>query len=280
MTPAARTVRTVGPVLALLWLLVPLAPVLVWAGAERWTFPDLLPSAWGASGWQEAASAGLPLALLRSLALGAAVAAVATPLGVMIGRALGWRLTRHPRLVVAVLLVPLVLPPFAVAMGLDVVLIRVGLPELVSVVLLLSVVAVPYAAYTSAAGFARTSPELEAQARALGATPRQASMRVVLPAVRGPITVAALLAFLVGWSDYVVTLLVGGGQLVTAPVLLGAAASGAGNDSVVAAMALATLLPPVVLVSLAAAARARGGGRGRAGERLTETMPEQRRIRR
>lgn len=274
-----RFVQASGLVLALLWLVVPLAPVLVWAGAERWSFPDLLPRAWGVSGWTEAASSGLPLALLRSLALGLAVAAVATPLGVMTGRVLGWRLTKRPRLVVAWLLVPLVLPPFAVAMGLDVVLIRLGLPELVSVVLLLAVVAIPYTAYTSATAFARTSPELEAQARALGATPRQARLRVVLPAVRGSILVAALLAFLVGWSDYVVTLLVGGGQLVTAPVLLGAAASGSGNDSMVAAMAMATLLPPVVLVTLAGALRIRGSGHSSATDRLRETMPEQERMR-
>lgn len=271
--------QVAGLVLALLWLVVPLAPVLVWAGAERWSFPDLLPDAWGASGWRDAAAAGLPVALLRSLALGLAVAAVATPLGVMAGRVLGWRLTRRPRLVVALLLVPLVLPPFAVAMGLDVVLIRVGLPELVSVVLLLSVVAIPYTAYTSATAFARTSPELEAQARALGATPRQARLRVVLPAVRGSILVAALLAFLVGWSDYVVTLLVGGGQLLTAPVLLGAAASGSGNDSAVAAMALATLVPPVLLVTVAAL-RTGGGWRTAAADRLPETGPEQERMHR
>lgn len=274
-----RPVQIAGLSVALLWLVVPLSPVLVWAGAERWSFPDLLPATWGASGWREAASAGLPLALLRSFALGVAVAAVATPLGVMTGRVLGWRVTRRPRLVVALLLVPLVLPPFAVAMGLDVVLIRLGLPELVSVVLLLAVVAIPYTAYTSATGFARTSPELEAQARALGATPRQARLRVVLPAVRGSILVAALLAFLVGWSDYVVTLLVGGGQLVTAPVLLGAAASGSGNDSMVAAMAMATLLPPVVLVTLAGALRIRGSGHSSATGRPHETMPEQERMR-
>lgn len=252
-----RSTRAVAYVLALVWLCVPLLPVIVWAGAERWSFPDPLPQVWGSAGWRDAGSAGLPLALLRSLALGLAVSAVATPLGMMTGRVLGWRLTRRPTLVVGLLLVPLVLPPFAVAMGLDVVLIRIGLPELVSVVLLLAVVAIPYTAYTSATGFARTSPELEAQARALGATPRQARLRVVLPAMRGSILVAALLAFLVGWSDYVVTLLVGGGQLVTAPVLLGAAASGSGNDAMVAAMALATLLPPVVLVSVAAGLRRR-----------------------
>lgn len=252
-----RPARAVSVLLAVLWLVVPLLPVLVWAGAERWSFPDLLPRTWGTAGWHDAVAEGLLPALLRSLALGVAVTVVATPLGVMTGRVLGWRLTGSPRLVVGLLLVPLVLPPFAVAMGLDVVLLRVGLPELVSVVLLLAVVAVPYAAYTSATGFARTSPELEAQARALGATARQARLRVVLPALRGSIVVAALLAFLVGWSDYVVTLLVGGGQLVTAPVLLGSTAAGSGNDAMVAAMALATLLPPVLLVTAVVGRRRR-----------------------
>ena len=252
-----RALRPVALGIALLWLAVPLLPVLLWAGAERWSFPDLLPTRWGPAGWYDAVDSGLPGALLRSLGLGLAVAAVATPLGVMTGRVLGWRLTKRPRLVVGVLLVPLVLPPFAVSMGLDVALLRVGLPGLVSVVLVLAVVAVPYAAYTSATGFARTSPELEAQARALGASARQARLRVVLPAVRGSVLVAALLAFLVGWSDYVVTLLVGGGQLITAPVLLGSAASGSGNDATVAVMALATLLPPVLLVTAAAALRRR-----------------------
>lgn len=268
-----RPTHLIPLALAVLWLVVPLLPVLVWSGAERWTYPDVLPRAWGIQGWRDAGSAGLPEALLRSLVLGVAVAAVATPLGVMIGRVLGWRLTRRPRLVVGLLLVPLVLPPFAVAMGLDVVLIRIGLPELVSVVLLLAVVAIPYTAYTSATGFARTSPELEDQARALGATARQARLRVVLPAVRGSVLVAALLAFLVGWSDYVVTLLVGGGQVVTAPVVLGAAASGSGNDAMVAAMATATVLPPVLLVTIVAG---RSGRRGRRPTATDQPLAEER----
>ncbi len=273
-----RPTRAAALALATLWLVLPLLPLLVWAGAERWSYPDLLPRAWGLEGWRDAASEGLPAALLRSLALGLTVAAVATPLGVMTGRVLGWRLTRYPRLVVGLLLVPLVLPPFAVAMGLDVVLIRIGLPELVSVVLLLAGVAIPYAAYTTATGFARTSPELEAQARALGATSRQARLRVVLPAVRGSIVVAALLAFLVGWSDYVVTLLVGGGQLVTAPVLLGSAASGSGNDAMVAAMALATLLPPVLMVTAVLGLRRRDRS-SITSTALADLMPAEERMR-
>lgn len=273
-----RAIRSLSVGVALLWLVVPLMPVLLWSGADRWSFPDLLPTTWGLAGWGEAAGAGLPGALLRSAGLGLAVAVVATPLGMTAGRVLGWRLTGHPRAVVTLLLVPLVLPPFAVGMGLDVVLIRVGLPELVAVVVLLSVVAVPYTAYTSATGFARTPPELESQARALGATARQARLRVVVPAMRGSIVVSALLAFLVGWSDYVITLLVGGGRFVTAPVLLGSAAAGSGNEPMVAAMAVATLLPPVLLVTAVLTLLRRGrAGSPTAG--TAELMPAEERMR-
>ncbi|MGB0102049.1 MAG: ABC transporter permease subunit [Nocardioides sp.] len=247
-----RAARVAGVTLVALWLSVPLLPIPIWAAAERWTFPAALPQSWGSQGWLDALDSGLAGAMWRSFLLGVAVAAIATPLGVLTGRVLGWRLTRRPWLVVSVLLVPLVLPPFAVSMGLDVVLIRLGIPELVAVVVLLAVVATPYTAYTCAVGFARLSPEVEEQARALGATVRQARLRVVLPAARRSILIAALLAFLVGWSDYVVTLLVGGGQLLTAPILLGSAASGSGNDPAVAALTIATLLPPVLLVSTAA----------------------------
>lgn len=249
--------RLVVAGLVLSWLLLPLLPVLLWAGADRWAFPAVLPHAWGVTGWREAADAGLSAALLRSALLGGAVAVLATPLGMLAGRALGWRLTRRPRLVVAVLLLPLLLPPFAVSMGLDLLALRIGVPGLAGVVAVLVVVALPYTAYVSAVGFARTPPAVEDQARVLGATGRQARLRVVLPAVRGSAVVAALLAFLVGWSDYVVTLLIGGGRLVTAPVLLGSAAAGSGNDATVAAMTLATLVPPVLLVAIVGDLRSR-----------------------
>lgn len=248
MTRAARMALVA---LALLWLAIPLVPVVVWSGTDRWSFPGALPQEWGLRGWREASRAGLTGAILRSLLLAVAVAVAATPLGIMVGRALGWRLLIRPRLAIGVLLLPLALPPFAISMGLDVVLIRLGIPSIVAVFVLLVVMALPYSAYACAVGFARTSPTLGEQARALGATPAQARRRVILPAVRGSILVAAMLAFLVGWSDYVVTLLVGGGALVTTPLLLGSAASGSGNEAQAAALALATLVPPVLLVTAA-----------------------------
>lgn len=247
----AAVVRRVGAVAALLWLLVPLLPVALWAVSERWSGRAALPQELGLDGWRTALDAGLLPALARSVLLGAVVAALATPLGAWTGRLLGWRLVRHPRVLVVALLLPVLLPPLAVAMGLDVVVLRIGVPGTVAVVAVLVVLALPYTALTAATGYAQLGPEPEEQARTLGASAAQARRLVTWPALRRSLAVAAALAFLVGWSDYVVTLLLGGGQLVTLPVLLAATASGAGNEPTTAALAVVAASPAVLLLVLA-----------------------------
>jgi putative spermidine/putrescine transport system permease protein len=74
--------------------------------------------------------------------------------------------------------------------------------------------------------------------------------RVQLPLLAPAVATAALLAFLVGWSDYVVTLTVGGGRLVTLPLLLGSAAAGVGDEPTVAALAVSAVVPPLAAALL------------------------------
>ncbi len=87
--------------------------------------------------------------------------------------------------------------------------------------------------------FAERTGELEEAARTLGANPWQAFLRVTLPGV----AVAGLFAFLISWRQYVLTLLIGGGNVVTLPMLLFSAASG--NDPVITS-ALALAVPAVL----------------------------------
>ena len=108
---------------------------------------------------------------------------------------------------------------------------------------MLAVFALPYATYVVRAAYAAIDPALEDQARMLGAGRWGVLWNVTIPALRPALAIAATMAFLVGWSDYIVTVLIGGGRFVTAPVLLAGAASGTGNEPTVAAIALASLLP-------------------------------------
>jgi len=248
---SARQSRlTLGPALLAFWLVVPLVPLLMWAVSSRWSGASRLPQDWGLRGWQEALDAGMLPALTRSWVLGVAVALIATPLGAMAGRALGWRLLRRPALPSLVLLAPVVLAPIAVAMGLDVVILRLRIPGEAAVVLVLSVFALPYTTFTMRATYLGLDPALEEQARVLGASSRQARHRVTLPAATTGLVTATGLAFLVGWSDYAVTLLIGGGQIVTAPMLVGSSAAGSGNDALTSTLAISATLPPLVALAV------------------------------
>ena len=114
----------------------------------------------------------------------------------------------------------------------------------------------PYVVVTLAAGFARHDRLLEAQAAVLGASDRQRLLLVTLPSMRGSIAVAAALGFVVSWSQYLVTVLVGSGKVITITTLLFGALAG-GNPTRIGGLALVTALPAVVLLVIAARTRAR-----------------------
>lgn len=240
--------RRAGLVLLAVLFVGPLIPVLGWGFAERWPYPDVTPTRWGLGGWAAAWGQGAGVAVARSLGLGLLVAAIATPAGVAAGRALAMGRVRFPRLVTAVLLIPVAVPPFAVVMGLGTVSLRARVPGLVAVIAVLVVAAIPYTTYIMRAAYASYDTAYEDTARTLGARRRDVLRRVHLPLLAPAITASAFLAFLVAWSDYVVTLVLGAGRTVTLPLLLGASAAGSGNDSTVAVLAILAVVPPTLLL--------------------------------
>jgi putative spermidine/putrescine transport system permease protein len=255
---AVRAASRTGRGLLAVWLVLPVVPLLLWAAADRWRAPALLPQEWGASGLRDAVAAGAGGAFGRSFVLGLAVAAIATPLGAMAGRALAGRGVPAAGTVLAVLLSPLVLPPFAVALGVDVLLLRLRVPAVLGVVVLLVVAALPYTVVVMRAAYAAHDRGYEDEARTLGATALRTVWSVQLPLLAPALAGAAFLAFLVGWSDYIVTVLVGGGRLVTLPLLLASAASATGNSAQVAVLCLTSILPPVALLVVVGSLGRRG----------------------
>lgn len=230
------------------WFLAPLAGVALWALADQWTAATVLPQDWGLRGWREALADGLPVALLRTVVLSSTVALLATPAGAMAARGL---VRVGPRLRAAasvLLVVPVVLPPLTVVLGVDVLLLRLQVPAAVGVVAVLVVQALPYTTYVMWTTYQAYDEAYEDEARTLGASALRALLRVQLPLVAPGLAAASFLALLVGWSDYIVTLVVGGGRLVTLPVLVASNAAGTGNEPVVAALSVAAIVPPLVLL--------------------------------
>jgi len=167
------------------------------------------------------------------------------------GRAIGLYRFRGRRLVQFLLLAPVIVPGLAVTLGIQVFFIRAGLADTaLGVVLVQLMPAVPYAAIILGGAFANLDVDYERQARALGASPVKVLLFVTVPLLRPALTAAAVFAFLISWSEYVLTFLVGGGQVTTLPLLL-FAAIGASDTTVAAALAVLVVVPPLVLVAAA-----------------------------
>jgi putative spermidine/putrescine transport system permease protein len=264
--PLARRAATLAGRLALYCLLAgPIPALVLYALSTRWFFPQLLPAEWSVAPLlRQLGSSQTQEALAASLLTAGVTTALAMLLALPAARTVGLRRFpgRGPALLI--LFLPTVAPPLAIGMGLNVLFLRLGLAGSVAGVVLSHLVPVlPYAIFALLGVFARYDEGYELQARTLGASPAQMWLRVALPLLGPGIAVAALFAFLVSWSQYVLTLLIGGGRVITLPVLLFAAVSG-GNPTSIAGLALLFAAPPAIAIALAA--RALGAGAAEIGQ--------------
>jgi putative spermidine/putrescine transport system permease protein len=244
--------RAVGTGLLVVGLLAPLVPVLLWAVAGEFRYPAPLPQEYSRRGLDLVLDprSGVLEGLLTSLTIATTVALLAAVLGCTAGRALGLYAFRGKRVVQFLLLAPAIVPTLAVTLGIQVHFIRYGLADTVAGVVLVHLVpTVPYVSLVMASTFANLEVGYEDQARVLGAGPLRRLVSVTLPAVRPGLVVAAFLAFLISWSEYILTLLIGGGTVRTLPLLL-FAAIGSADLTAAAALSLVIAVPPVLLVGL------------------------------
>jgi putative spermidine/putrescine transport system permease protein len=234
--------------------LVPLVVLAVVSSARNWYWPALLPDEWTARAWRYvgSGSGGIGSALATSLGLALVVAAASVAIAVPAARAFAMHAFRGKRFFLFGLLLPMLAPPLSAAMGLHAVFLRAGLSDSIAGVALVHLMpAVPYATLVLVGTFANFDRDVEDQARTLGAGPWSVWTRITLPAIAPGLALAAMLAFLVSWSQYVLTLLVGGGRVLTLPLLLVSFQRG-GDDAVAAALSIVFVAPALALFALTA----------------------------
>ena len=231
-------------------LVAPFIAFLLNAFARGWFYPQLVPKQWTLEAWNRLFSAQSDFvpALGNSLWIAGVVTLVSLAIGVPAARALGLYAFRGKRLIEFLLLLPAIVPPLAVSMGLTVNFLRWGLAgNWIGVSIAHLVPVLPYVVLILSGTFGNYDLAHEQQARALGAKPLAVWMDIMLPMILPGLVVAGLFAFLISWSQYLLTLLVGAGKVITLPILLFSSASG-GNNTLIAAQALLFTAPTLLLL--------------------------------
>jgi putative spermidine/putrescine transport system permease protein len=249
-TKARRSSKDVAGLLFILVpLLIPFLPVMVWSVSATWFFPDLIPTHLSLRSWQYLFSeaSGVIPGFVTSLTIGLAVAFVAALIGLTSGRALGLHSFRGKRVVRFLVMAPVIVPPLTVAMGIQVVFIKLGLADTIPGVILVQLVpTIPYVTLVMSSVYSNFDTAFEDQARVLGASTMRVFWHVTLPAVFPGLVVAALFAFLLAWSEYIMTLLIGGGQVQTLPLILFSFATS--DLSIASALSIVFILPAIVIL--------------------------------
>lgn len=231
--------------------LLPLLPLLIWSIAASWRYPAVVPERATDRGLGLLVSSEVLGALATSTLIACCVAVLSCAIGLPAGRVIGLHRFRGRRALQFLLLAPVIVPGLAVTLGLQIFFVRYGLSDtMTGVVLVQLILTVPYAATILGAAFDGFDIDLESQARSLGAGPLRIIWLVTIPVIAPALLATALLTFLISWSEYILTLLIGGGQVQTLPLLL-FAAIGSSDTTAAASLGLLVVAPPVILVALA-----------------------------
>jgi putative spermidine/putrescine transport system permease protein len=241
-------------------VMLPFVVLMVWSFSNRWFYPELWPQQWGLRAWQYVfGTAGFQIiaALIQSMLIAMATALISVAIGIPAGRALGLYDFRGKDLVSVILTLPVIVPPLCVAMGLHLWFIKIGLAStFIGVVLVHLTFCLPYSVFVLWGVFSNYNPDYEEQARSLGATSWNVVFRVMLPLTFPGIMVAGLFSFLLSWSQYLSSLIIGGGRVTTLPILL-FALMGSGDRPVAAAVSIVFVVP--AFLALLFSARYLGG---------------------
>lgn len=264
-----RLLRLAALVLLLIGVLLPLVPPIIWSFAANWFFPNLLPQQWGIKAWLYlfSPSSQVGAALLNSTLLALAVVLLAVAIGLPAARALGLHQFHGKQVVNWLITAPLFVPTLVVIMGIHILFIRYNLADsFLGVVLVHLIPALPYFILVMASVFANYATELEETARTLGAGPFLTFWYITLPTIFPGLTVAMLFTFLVSWSQYITTVLIGGGRVVTLPMVLFPFISAA-NHANAATVSLVFIFPAILILLLTSRTLSAGsdtiGGLGR-----------------
>ena len=204
-------------------IFLPLVLLAVWSVTERWPWPDLLPESLSLRTIRELffGSASLPRLLGSSISLGLTVALLGTVIGILTARATELYDFPGKGLIRFGSLLPLLVPGTVFAMGIQITLIRLGLSDtLAGVILVHLTAAVPYCITIMTDVTRAAGRRLEEQAMVLGANPWRAFFETTLPQLLPGILSSVSMGFVISYSQYFTTLMVGGGRVKTIALVL------------------------------------------------------------
>jgi putative spermidine/putrescine transport system permease protein len=236
-----------------LFIAAPLIGVLLWAFAEQWRAPALLPTQWGFKFWHALLAradvqSSFPLSLILATIVTALSAVLCLPAAYAFAR------TEFPgrRLLLLSAITVHAFPRFPLYVSIAVIFLSLGLigtaPAVVMVQLVFSML---YLIWIPTAAFRGVDRRLEEAARDVGASHLTVLLRITLPQVAPAIGAGLLLTFMNAFYEVEGALLVGIPEIRTMPIVMLSLITGQVIVQYGAVLSVMLWVPSLVLLVLA-----------------------------
>lgn len=206
------------------WLFyIPIVYLIMLSCFTFYKYPLLMPKNFSMVYWQNILFEN-PLfykGILTSLLIGSLTAILTTIIGFMTGRAVVYHLGGFNKKIAILISIPLLIPGMILFLGMHQVLLLTPLRNsILGVVLVHTVICLPYSSNIAIAYFTGIPKEYEAISQTLGGSKRYTLKKVILPLLKPGLLMSMMISFLISNTEYFSTFLVGGGKAITLSMIM------------------------------------------------------------
>lgn len=204
-------------------IIFPMLLLCIWCFVTRWPFPQMFPEHFSLRGFEKLIKGNRDLlrVLAGSVLLSAATAVLTVIISGMAARAFVFYEFAGMKVLKFLSILPIIVPGTVFGMGIHVLFIRMGLNNtFLGVVLVHTVCALPYGVKIMTDRTQMIGRALEETAQILGAGPWASFWEVSFPALLPGVMSAASMAYITSYSQYFLTLLIGGGKIKTFSIVM------------------------------------------------------------
>lgn len=205
-------------ILSIVSIVIPILTMFVWTITNNYVWPNVFPNSFSMRGINYVFT-NFPR-ILGTLKNSIIISIMTMILTILISlpcaKALAFSNFRGKRLIEILVMTPLIIPMVSVGMGLNIEFIKLGLTgTFTGVVIVCIIPCIPYAVSMLRTVYEIVGEKVFQQGTVLGATKMQIFFRLVIPMIMPGIISAAIMCYIISFSQYFLVYLIGSGKIIT-----------------------------------------------------------------
>ncbi|RDY23697.1 ABC transporter permease subunit [Romboutsia maritimum] len=205
----------------LIAFIVPFIVLVLWGFTNSWPFPYILPQQYSLRGIEYILNVSNLKMIFNSICLSIIVVLITLIISIPAAKSITLYNFKGKRFFEVLILSPIIIPLISVAMGIHIVFIQLSIANNIFGVIIINILpCIPYAVRIIADVYRIVGDKFEMQGKVLGANSFNNFKYITLPLILPGIIGASSMCFIISFSQYFLTMLIGGGSVITYPMVM------------------------------------------------------------